>query len=153
MDPGAGGGHLRQGLPHPQQGHQYNCPHPEKEYALKQYNRSQLEKHHKYQSLIRSLYILHSLNHPGVIRCVNYMVPPHEDLAIYTLFEACKRGSLENIKKPLRGYKQFTLIKLIMLDLAETLHYLKLHNVAHRDLKVTEFRPSPRTSPSAARAS
>lgn len=65
------------------------------------------------------------LSHPNIIRCINYIVPPDEDLAIYTIYESCKRGSLDNIKRHLRSQRLYSIIKLILYDLAEGLSYLK----------------------------
>lgn len=55
------------------------------------------------------------------------------------LFEACKKGSLEEIKKPLFAMKMPTVTKLVLLQLAEALNYLKSEKVAHRDIKVHFF--------------
>ena len=43
--------------------------------------------------LIRSIYILQHLNHPSVVRFVNYILSP-DDSTIYLLFESAKKGSL-----------------------------------------------------------
>jgi serine/threonine protein kinase len=88
---------------------------------------------------VRSVYILQHLNHPNIIRLVNYIVPVEYDMSIYLLYESGKKGSLEDIKKHLRLHKMHSVIKLIMYELAEALSYLKSVNVAHRDIKVPEI--------------
>lgn len=52
------------------------------------------------------------------------------------IFDACKKGSLSDIKKDLIAKKMWKVIKYILYQLAEALSYLKSMKVAHRDLKV-----------------
>jgi serine/threonine protein kinase len=84
---------------------------------------------------VRSIYILQQLQHPNIIRCVDYILPP-QDISIYVLYEPGKKGSLDEIKGPLREQSNYGLIRYIMLQLAEGLEYLSSVKVAHRDLKV-----------------
>ena len=86
--------------------------------------------------LVRSIFILQALQHRAVIQFVNYILSPH-DSTIYLLFEPCKRGSLDRIRKVIdkRPEVRRKVIKYILYELAEVLAYLKGRNVAHRDLK------------------
>jgi serine/threonine protein kinase len=52
------------------------------------------------------------------------------------IFDACKKGSLSDIKKDLTPNNLNNLIRFILYQLAEGLSYLKAMKVAHRDLKV-----------------
>jgi serine/threonine protein kinase len=107
-----------------------------KEYALKRYNRHHIEKRGKYRMLVRSIFILQALHHRGIIQFVNYILSP-DDSTIYLLFEPCKRGSLDRVKRVLerRAQVRGKIIKYILYELAQVLAYLKSRNVVHRDLK------------------
>lgn len=86
--------------------------------------------------LVRSIFILQALQHRAIIQFVNYIISP-DDSTIYILFEACKKGSLDKIKRVLEKRPQVRtkIIKYILHELALALSYLKASNVAHRDLK------------------
>jgi serine/threonine protein kinase len=58
------------------------------------------------------------------------------------IFDACKKGSLSDIKKDLIAKKMRNVIKYILYQLAEALSYLKSMKVAHRDLKVHSLTSS-----------
>lgn len=133
---GAGGGFFREGVPDPQPGDAYAWAESGKEYALKRYNRHHIEKRGKYRMLVRSIFILQSLHHRGIIQFVNYILSP-DDSNIYLLFEPCKRGSLDRLQRvlPRRPALRAALTKFILYELAQVLAYLKARNVAHRDLK------------------
>jgi serine/threonine protein kinase len=93
-----------------------------------------MEKRGKFRMLVRSLCILQALQHRAIIQFVNYILSP--DDSIYILFEACKRGSLDDLKQvlPHRPHR-LHIIKYILYQLAEALTYLGEKSVVHRDLK------------------
>jgi serine/threonine protein kinase len=93
---------------------------------------------------VRSIYILQRLRHPNLIRCLNYIISPDQDGTIYLLFDACKKGSLADLKTDLTTRKLYTIIRLILLQLADALSYLKAMKVAHRDIKVPLLLPAPK---------
>ena len=89
--------------------------------------------------IIRSIYILQYLDHPTVVKFVNYIISP-DDSTIYLIFECAKKGSLRSLMEPL--HSRPSLGNYVLYQLAQALAYLKSKNVAHRDIKVSPCRYS-----------
>ena len=100
---------------------------------MKKFSKYHIFKNGKEKSLIRSARILQALSHPGIIDFVHYIIGEEDE--IFLVYEACKKGSLEEVKSQLYKAKDMVLIKEIMHQLCQALKYLKSVAVAHRDIK------------------
>lgn len=84
---------------------------------MKKYSKYHILKNGKEKCLIRSSRILQALEHKGIIRFIYYVIGDKDD-EIFLIFEACKKGSLEEFKMNIFKMKEMTLIKEIMFQLA-----------------------------------
>lgn len=99
---------------------------------MKKYSKYQISKLGKEKSLIRSTRILLALSHQNIIKFKHYVIGEDDD--IFLLYEACTKGSLEEIKAKITE-TSIDFIREITYQLAQALFYLKSVAVAHRDIK------------------
>ena len=101
-------------------------------YALKSFERRQVESLHKERDVLMEKYALEKITpHPYII---NYYGSAKDDFEMYILYEYINGGDLWN-KSVIYGMKCEKLIKFYFIQLLKGIKHIHSFNIAHRDIK------------------
>ncbi|KAL4486491.1 hypothetical protein ABPG72_018445 [Tetrahymena utriculariae] len=90
-----------------------------------------------YQRVISEIKILTSLNHPNIVKIIDFKKTSQN---YYLIFEFCSNGDLENyIKKHYEGKLNESLCQQVIFQVREAFKKLTHHKIVHRDLKLANI--------------